>query len=83
MAYSPKAPPRDPAQLPEFLQQELADIARGQVDPRPVLRFQVLRAAPAKYQAGDVVYADGVTWNPGSGEGLYRRTLAGAWAFIG
>lgn len=32
-----------------------------------------LTAAPSDVQDGQVVYADGTTWNPGSGEGFYGR----------
>jgi hypothetical protein len=45
--------------------------------------LQVLYVAPAKAVAGDVVYADGVTWNPGAGEGIYRYSLGGAWVLVG
>lgn len=30
-------------------------------------------AEPDKYSDGDIVYADGTSWNPGSGEGVYGR----------
>jgi len=34
--------------------------------------FNVLYAAPPGPVAGMVVFADGTTWNPGSGRGLYE-----------
>lgn len=34
--------------------------------------FNVLYAAPTGPIAGMVVFADGTTWNPGSGRGLYE-----------
>ena len=37
---------------------------------------------PEKPQQGDIRYADGSTWNPGSGEGIYFRNSAGAWVKI-
>lgn len=40
--------------------------------------FAILAAEPARFQNGDVVYADGASWNPGSGAGLYERR-SGAW----
>ena len=46
-------------------------------------RLDVLYAEPIKPRPGMLVCADGTTWNPGSGEGLYRYTLAGTWAFVG
>lgn len=49
----------------------------------PLFYLDVLYAAPARPVAGLVVYADGVTWNPGAGEGIYRYNLAGAWVLVG
>jgi hypothetical protein len=63
---------------------QLAQIGRVLNEPPVVaVAMQVLYAAPAKMYAGMMVYADGVTWNPGAGEGIYRRNLAGAWVFVG
>jgi hypothetical protein len=39
-------------------------------------------AAPAKPFSGMTVYADGVNWNPGGGEGVYTY-YAGAWNRLG
>lgn len=41
------------------------------------ITFLVHYAAPAKPGVGQVYYADGTSWNPGSGEGLYIYTSAG------
>jgi hypothetical protein len=49
-----------------------------------ILVLQVLHAAPDKFLPGMVVYADGSDWDPGSGEGLYRRDKTNtSWVFIG
>jgi hypothetical protein len=40
------------------------------------------QAAPNDPAKGQLAYADGAAWNPGSGEGLYRYT-GSAWHFIG
>ncbi len=45
--------------------------------------MDVMYASPPKVQPGMVVSADGTSWNPGSGEGVYRRSLAGTWVLIG
>jgi len=45
--------------------------------------YEILTSEPLASSPGLVVYADGVSWNPGSGEGLYRRSLARTWVFIG
>lgn len=43
-----------------------------------------LTAEPSRPQAGMLVLADGVSWDPGSGEGMYRRNAANSsWVFIG
>ncbi len=49
------------------------------VDGRFVrLRMELLSSEPVEIQNGDVVFADGSNFNPGSGAGLYERK-AGAW----
>lgn len=50
-------------------------LASGHIDP--------VYVAPIKPRAGDIRYADGMSWNPGSGEGIYRYSIAGAWVFLG
>jgi len=44
--------------------------------------YDTLHAAPSKIKVGDVVYADGTDWNPGSGEGLYVYK-SGGWSLLG
>ena len=44
---------------------------------------EIRHREPDNLRSGRVVYADGIDFNPGSGEGLYRRTLANTWVFIG
>lgn len=56
--------------------------AAGRSDPYADLQY--LHAEPKRVWAGMVVLADGTDWNPGSGEGMYRRNAANsAWTFIG
>ena len=42
------------------------------------MKLPVLTSSPADIQDGMVIYADGTSYNPGSGEGLYCREN-GAW----
>ena len=50
----------------------------------PYIVFDELDAAPSPTIANMVVLADGTTWDPGSGAGLYRRNAADtAWIFLG
>ncbi len=45
--------------------------------------YEILHREPDNLRPGRVVYFDGTDFNPGSGEGLYRRTLANTWVFVG
>ena len=80
MAYIPRQPPSDPAQLPGFLLEELRNIARSTTTD--TVQLDPLAVAPAKPRDGLVVMADGTNWNPGSGGGFYGYR-AGAWRFLG
>ncbi len=82
--YRAGQPPQEPAQVPDFLRTELASIeqAANRADPQSELIY--LHAEPARVRAGLMVLADGSDWNPGSGEGVYRRNAANtAWVFVG
>lgn len=68
--YNPGDPPVDPAQLQRYLREEMnkiaatvAALAAGHLDKTTV--------APTKPRDGDIRYADGTTWNPGAGAGIY------------
>lgn len=80
--YTPRIPPQEEAELLPYLDDELVKIAQ-QINSLIAGEYEVLYKEPAKVKPGLVVYADGTQWNPGSGEGLYRRNLAGSWVFIG
>lgn len=69
--------PVEQSQLVRFLQDELArisdaigELSRGHISASAV--------APARPMDGDIRYADGTNWDPGSGEGLYAY-FNGAW----
>lgn len=68
--YMPGDPPSDPAQLQRYLREEMNKIAATVAllaegfDP-------VIYKAPPKPRKGMRRYADGTSWNPGSGAGLY------------
>ena len=82
MAYVPKPAPMDAAQLSAWLQQELQAISQAWQQTQPFLLLDTLYAQPAKPREGMVIKADGVTFNPGSGPGVYCRR-GGAWTFLG
>jgi hypothetical protein len=53
-------------------------------DADPFVEMQILHAEPSRVRAGMVCYFDGTDFNPGSGEGIYRRDVANAaWVFLG
>lgn len=77
-------PPTDPAELPGFLRLVQAAIEQAAQRAEPYTVRQVLYAEPSKTFPAMEVYADGTSFNPGSGEGVYRRNAANsAWVFLG
>lgn len=61
---------------------ELAKIAQAMETPDQFLQLDTLYAAPKKYREGTLAKADGTSWNPGSGAGVYCYRAA-AWRFLG
>ena len=80
--YIAKIPPSNPADLPQFLNQELQDINRAMNEPNEFISLGMLYAPPPKPFDGMIVLADGTSWNPGSGAGYYGFR-AGSWRFLG
>lgn len=82
--YRPANVPQDSASLPGFLQEEHRRIAQAKESADSYLLLDVLYKTPTKPRPAMLVYADGVSWNPGSGEGVYRRNKGNtAWVFLG
>lgn len=82
--YTPGAPPNDlPDSARRYLDDELHRIASMLQLLLGSTHLDPLYAAPAKPRTGDIVYADGARWNPGSGEGIYYFKSTGAWALLG
>lgn len=79
MRYAPSPIPIDGTNGPlrAWLARELRSLSNAfaAVDN---LTLPVLGAEPEKVSNGMIVYADGASWNPGSGAGFYGRE-AGAW----
>jgi hypothetical protein len=77
--FTPSPVPNEPENLAEYLEREfgrMSVIINNNADGH----FDVLNNEPNKRRAGDVRYADGTNWNPGSGEGLYIYLSTGAWS---
>lgn len=75
--YFPKRTPDEYS--PGFIAEELQKISFA-VDTLSLGQYEVQYVAPSKPRQGRVVYADGTTWNPGAGEGLYLYTSGGTWS---
>ncbi len=81
VSYTPGQVPADAKDLARFIREELdkiaagmALLAAGHLDPTHV--------APDKLSDGDIRYADGTDWNPGSGRGVYIYKI-NVWTFLG
>lgn len=72
MAYVPGPVPQDPLQLATYIINELNRLAAGIDTVNDVLGLSKIYKAPVKPYDGQIVYADGVHWNPGQGQGLYQ-----------
>lgn len=72
MYDSTPAPTDSLESLARHVDQELLRVSAAlQSMVTPYVQLAVLYVAPAKPREGLVVFADGTTWNPGSGRGVY------------
>lgn len=82
MRYEFTLAPADPKSLAAYLNAELFKISQALSLPREELFLQPLGAKPKKPREGQVVYANGSTWDPGAGKGPYCFDGTN-WIFIG
>lgn len=70
--YSPEpiANARDVADLTRYVSQELLRISAA-FDRGMARKVEFLNAEPTKRDEGMTVGADGTSWNPGAGKGVY------------
>jgi len=76
--FSARITPGKTEDLPRFLDDTFIEIQ----NVLEVVRdghLDVVYTAPDKPRQGDIRYADGTSWNPGSGEGIYFYNSAGSW----
>ena len=66
--------------LRRWTTQELQRVANAFLAQTPTIPY--LYAPPAKPTNGQLVIADGTSWNPGSGKGVYCF-VDGVWKFLG
>lgn len=80
MAYKPSNPGKvtEVAQCLEYVERELAAIMRA-MQETTVLELRPSFAPPPRPREGMIVFADGTSWNPGAGKGVYTF-LSGAWS---
>jgi hypothetical protein len=69
------------ADLRSWISNELVRVSNAFTTSSQTTTLLVLTAAPAKPQIGQVIFADGTNWNPGSGRGLYYYD-SGGWVHI-
>ena len=81
MPYQPGPVPTDPAQIPQYLENEFTKIASA-VQQLQLGHVDMINVAPLKPRTGDIRCADGTNFNPGSGIGFYGYYGA-AWHFLG
>ena len=79
--YSAGQVPEDANELRRFLQAELGKIEAA-ISIMKDGFLPVAYVVPTKLRKGMVRYADGTSWNPGSGEGAYRYNGT-AWVLLG
>ena len=80
--YIPGNVPAESRALPAFLSDELNKIAQAGETAHQFVMLDTLYAAPTKLRTGMTVLADGTTWNPGTGAGVYTYYGA-AWHKLG
>lgn len=79
--YAPADPPQDAAQLQRYLREELTKI-KSAIDALAMGHLDMTHVAPAKPRNGDIRYAQGTAWNPGSGVGIYYYNGT-TWVLLG
>jgi len=68
--YEPGAPPDNPEDMGIYVVNELKRLANVVLN-QATFRLERIHEAPSRPRTGDIRFADGSDWNPGSGEGIY------------
>jgi len=79
--YTPSAKPSEPESLLPHIVKEF-DIISVAINGNADGHIDMVYASPLRPKKGDIRYADGTTWNPGSGEGIYYYNAAGSWVAL-
>jgi microcystin-dependent protein len=78
--FTPDPAPENAEELPGYLANSLSQV--GAMVNSPTRNFAPLNSAPPKPTDGDVAFADGIGWDPGSGRGMYSYD-GEEWVLIG
>lgn len=76
---APEQESDDGKALAAWVEDELERFANDQIDNMQAVDLRPTYNAPLRPREGMIVYADGSSWNPGSGAGIYWYSAAGAW----
>ena len=76
--YEPGPLPENVEDLGGYLVSELKRLG-GILFNQATFRLEVTHVEPTRPRKGDIRYADGTDWNPGSGEGIYFFNNSGTW----
>lgn len=68
--YAPTEPPSDPQQFRYWIKDELLKVG-GVLQLLAAGHIDMTYTAPSKPREGDMRLADGSSWNPGAGRGVY------------
>lgn len=81
--YEPNLlPSPDLATFSQAVREEFIRLAQTLSGPVEFAMLKTLYTVPSKLIEGMIVKADGTSWNPGSGAGIYAYR-GGAWTFLG
>lgn len=78
--FNPGPPPADPAQQQRWLLEMVAQL-QAALSLLATGHFDKQFKPPAKPCDGNMAYADGASWNPGSGKGIYQYN-GSVWTLI-
>ena len=79
MLYQPEAfSYSTPEELASYLQKEIARIGVAMENLQEQLALIKTEVPPGRPRDGMIRYADGTSWNPGAGQGIYAF-YAGVW----
>lgn len=79
--YYPNTAPSDSNELGNYLYSELIKVSAA-ITALSLGHLDKSYSAPTKPRDGDIRYADGTSWNPGSGAGVYVYK-GSSWVLLG